>query len=706
MDYATELGGPRPVSVHARHPADDVSRPAVDDAAVRRLRHGGGDQRALPSCSWRRDRPDSPSRSICRRRWASIPIRRGRPARSGGSASRSTRVDDMHTLLRRHPARPRVDVDDDQRHGRRRCSRCISSSPKSGGSPWTGVSGTIQNDILKEYVARGTYVYPPAPSLALVADVFRFCADQVPGWNPISISGYHIREAGATAVQELAFTFAQRHRVRAARAIAAGLAGRAVRAAPVVFLRLRTTTCSRKWPSSARRAASMRASCATGSAASDASCRLRFHTQTGGVTLTAQQPLNNVVRVAVQSLAATLGGTQSLHTNGYDEALALPTAEAATLALAHAADRGVRVGRREHRRSAGRELLRRAPDGGARDAGTGAPRARSMSWAARSRRSRPASSRRRSGGARTSTSLRVERGETRVVGVNCFADDAPPPVIADAGFLGTRSRSGRACPLQGARDAGRRSNRTRPRSAAVGRRRVRRRLGPRGRGTDGTHAADHRGGPRAGHGRRDRGHAGERVGALPPGASGCVDAYVTPALYRCGVDRSLWKRDCARLTSRKHAHLRISVPQRARFRSFLQKISDAVAVLAMSGLRAAGGAAHVRRRGPRVQRLRFLHHRLRQRRQERPAHGRGRGQREACASGGRWERGRSEAPGRVAARAPRPHRLPRPAVARRAAPSSSRPSSDVQAAAQQQSGSGDGPKPAGATGKSRTTKSE
>jgi methylmalonyl-CoA mutase N-terminal domain/subunit len=193
------------------------------------------------------------------------------------------------------------------------------------------LSGTIQNDILKEYIARGTYSYPPAPSLALITDIFRFCAAEVPSWNPISISGYHIREAGATAVQELAFTFANAMeyvtRERDAGLVVDDFAPRLsfffaahndlfeevakFRAARRLYARLMRERFD----------------------ANDASCRLRFHTQTGGVTLQAQQPLNNVVRVAVQALAAVLGGTQSLHTNGYDEALSLPTAEAATLAL-------------------------------------------------------------------------------------------------------------------------------------------------------------------------------------------------------------------------------------------------------------------------------------------------------------------------------------------------------------------------------------
>ena len=193
------------------------------------------------------------------------------------------------------------------------------------------LSGTIQNDILKEYIARGTYIYPPIPSLALIADIFRFAATDVPNWNPISISGYHIREAGATAVQELAFTFANAMEY-VARALAAGLAIDSFAPRLSFFFAAHNDLFEEVAKFRAARrlyARLMRARFG----ASDASCRLRFHTQTGGVTLQAQQPLNNIVRVTVQALAAVLGGTQSLHTNGYDEALSLPTAEAATLAL-------------------------------------------------------------------------------------------------------------------------------------------------------------------------------------------------------------------------------------------------------------------------------------------------------------------------------------------------------------------------------------
>ena len=199
------------------------------------------------------------------------------------------------------------------------------------GTPRNKLSGTVQNDILKEYIARGTYIYPPAPSLALIAEVFRFCVEEVPNWNPISISGYHIREAGATAVQELAFTLANTIEY-VTRAIDAGLAVDTF--APRLSFFFAAHSDLFEEVAKFRAARRIYARILRGRFhASESSARLRFHTQTGGVTLTAQQPLNNVVRVAVQSLAATLGGTQSLHTNGYDEALTLPSAEAATLAL-------------------------------------------------------------------------------------------------------------------------------------------------------------------------------------------------------------------------------------------------------------------------------------------------------------------------------------------------------------------------------------
>ncbi|MEX0907926.1 MAG: methylmalonyl-CoA mutase family protein [Gemmatimonadota bacterium] len=199
------------------------------------------------------------------------------------------------------------------------------------GIPRSRLTGTIQNDVLKEYIARGTYIYPVEPSLRLVTDTFAFCAAELPRWNPISISGYHIREAGSTAVQELAFTFADALEY-VARARAAGLDVESFAPRLSFFFAAHNQLFEEVAKFRAARrlwARLMRERFA----ASDHACRLRFHTQTGGVTLTAQQPLNNVVRVTVQALSAVLGGTQSLHTNAYDEALALPTEDSVRLAL-------------------------------------------------------------------------------------------------------------------------------------------------------------------------------------------------------------------------------------------------------------------------------------------------------------------------------------------------------------------------------------
>ena len=193
------------------------------------------------------------------------------------------------------------------------------------------LGGTVQNDVLKEYIARGTYIYPATPSLRLVTDIIRFVADHRMNFNPISISGYHMREAGATAVQEVAFTLANAlEYVR--RGIDAGIPLAAFGPRLSFFFAAHNDLFEEvaKFRAARRLYARLMRERFD---ADDASARLRFHAQTGGVTLQAQQPLNNVVRVTVQGLAAVLGGTQSLHTNGYDEALALPSEASATLAL-------------------------------------------------------------------------------------------------------------------------------------------------------------------------------------------------------------------------------------------------------------------------------------------------------------------------------------------------------------------------------------
>ncbi len=293
------------------------------------------------------------------------------------------------------------------------------------------ISGTIQNDILKEYVARGTYIYPPEPSLALVAEVFRFCATEVPSWNPISISGYHIREAGSTAVQELAFTLSNAMEY-VKRATAAGL--KVDDFAPRLSFFFAAHNDLFEEVAKFRAARRMYARLMRDRfGANDASCKLRFHTQTGGVTLQAQQPLNNVVRVAVQALAAVLGGTQSLHTNGYDEALALPTAEAATLALrtqqivAHESGAALTadpLAGSYYVESLTNELESRALELLAKvdEMGGSVPAIEAGFLQEEIGRSA------------YDLQLRIESGEVKLVGVNAFTDDSEIPVIPRPNF--------------------------------------------------------------------------------------------------------------------------------------------------------------------------------------------------------------------------------------------------------------------------------
>jgi methylmalonyl-CoA mutase N-terminal domain/subunit len=202
---------------------------------------------------------------------------------------------------------------------------------KKQGADLKKISGTIQNDILKEYAARGTYIYPPAPSMRLITDIFEYCSKEVPKWNTISISGYHIREAGSNAVQELAFTLANGKAYLQA-AIDKGLDINVFAQRLSFFFNAHNNLFEEV--AKFRAARRMWAHITRSLGATDPKAQmLRFHTQTGGSTLTAQQPQNNIVRVAIQAMAAVLGGTQSLHTNGFDEALSLPTESAATIAL-------------------------------------------------------------------------------------------------------------------------------------------------------------------------------------------------------------------------------------------------------------------------------------------------------------------------------------------------------------------------------------
>ena len=200
------------------------------------------------------------------------------------------------------------------------------------GVPFNKVRGTLQNDILKEYIARGTYIYPPAPSLRLVTDIFAYCAREVPNWNTISISGYHIREAGSTAVQEVAFTLADGITYVEA-ALAAGLEVDDFAPRVSFFFNAHNNLLEEIAKYRAARRLWARIMRDRFKAHDPRSLMLRFHTQTAGSSLTAQQPEVNVVRTTIQALAAVLGGTQSLHTNSMDEALALPTETAARIAL-------------------------------------------------------------------------------------------------------------------------------------------------------------------------------------------------------------------------------------------------------------------------------------------------------------------------------------------------------------------------------------
>jgi methylmalonyl-CoA mutase N-terminal domain/subunit len=202
---------------------------------------------------------------------------------------------------------------------------------KQQGADLAKINGTIQNDILKEYAARGTYIYPPKPSMKIITDIFEWCSNDLPKWNTISISGYHIREAGSTAVQEIAFTLSN-GKAYVQAALAKGLDINVFGKRLSFFFNAHNNLFEEV--AKFRAARRMWATIMKDLGATDPKAQmLRFHTQTGGSTLTAQQPLNNISRVTIQTLAAVLGGTQSLHTNGYDEALSLPTEAAAQIAL-------------------------------------------------------------------------------------------------------------------------------------------------------------------------------------------------------------------------------------------------------------------------------------------------------------------------------------------------------------------------------------
>ena len=229
------------------------------------------------------------------------------------------------------------------------------------GADWQTLSGTIQNDILKEFIAQKEYIFPPRPSMRLITDIFEFCTTEVPKWNTISVSGYHIREAGATALQELAFTL--RDGIEYVQwGVDAGLDVDEFVPRMSFFFNAHSDFFEEIAKYRAARKIWARVMRERFGAKDERSWKLRFHTQTAGVSLTAQQPYNNVVRTALQALSAVLGGTNSLHTNSLDEALALPTAEAATLALRTQQIIAHESGVTEHGRSARRLVLPRAAD--------------------------------------------------------------------------------------------------------------------------------------------------------------------------------------------------------------------------------------------------------------------------------------------------------------------------------------------------------
>jgi methylmalonyl-CoA mutase N-terminal domain/subunit len=242
-----------------------------------------------------------------------------------------TSLRDMETLLRGIPL-DRVSVSMTINSTAAILLAMVLSQARQLGISWTSLRGTIQNDLLKEYIARGTYIYPPAPSLRIATDVFAFCQRQIPRWNPISVSGYHIREAGSTAVQEVAFTLANGI-AYVESAMKAGLKVDDFAAQISFFFNAHNNFLEEIAKFRAARRLWARIMKERFKAADPRSCALRFHAQTAGSSLTAQQPENNIVRVALQALAAVLGGTQSLHTNSLDEALALPSEHAARIAL-------------------------------------------------------------------------------------------------------------------------------------------------------------------------------------------------------------------------------------------------------------------------------------------------------------------------------------------------------------------------------------
>jgi len=328
----------------------------------------------------------------------------------------------------------------------------VAVARKQGVAP-EALSGTIQNDLLKEYVARGTYIFPPAPSLRLTTDIFAWCRERVPRWNTISISGYHMREAGATAVQEVAFTLANAIAYCEA-ALAAGLDFAAFGGRLSFFFNGHSNFFEEVAKFRAARRLWARICRERFGVEDDDLCRMRFHTQTAGSTLTAQQPEVNVVRTTLQALAAVLGGTQSLHTNSMDEALGLPTARAALLALrtqqviAHESGAGDAVDP-----LAGSWFVEALTDEVERGARAYLERIDRMGGAVRAIES--GFQQREIHEAAYRWQKAVEAGDAVVVGVNRFAqdEDVRPEILKVDEALQSRRREGLAA-LRARRDAG------------------------------------------------------------------------------------------------------------------------------------------------------------------------------------------------------------------------------------------------------------
>ncbi len=299
----------------------------------------------------------------------------------------------------------------------------LLATARRRGIPFGRLGGTIQNDVLKEYVARGTYIFPPEPSMRLVTDVMAYCAEAVPQWNTISVSGYHIREAGSTALQELAFTLANGKAYLAA-AVRAGLTVDTVAPRMSFFWNAHNDFFEEIAKFRAARALWAQIVRDDFGSHDPRSQMLRFHTQTGGSTLTAQEPENNVVRVTLQALAAVLGGTQSLHANGADEALGLPTAASARVALrtqqiiafeSGVTDVGDPLGGSYYVEALTDELIARTRELLAQiEALGGAVRAVETGWMQE-----------QIGESAYRAQQAIERGDSVVVGVNRFADGMP-----------------------------------------------------------------------------------------------------------------------------------------------------------------------------------------------------------------------------------------------------------------------------------------